>query len=38
MAKPKDFFEEKYLKRNELKNVGGDNKLYLGGLPLSFGD
>ena len=22
----------------DLKNIGGDNKLYLGGLPVSFGD
>ena len=38
MVKPRDFFEEKYLKKNELKQIGADNKLYLGGLPLTFGD
>ena len=38
MEKPKDFFLERYIKKNELKQIGGDNKLYLGGLPVSFGD
>ena len=38
MVKPKDFFQEKYLKKNDLKSLGGDNKLYLGGMPLTFGD
>ena len=38
MVKPRDFFNEKYIKKNDLKNIGGDNKLYLGGLPTNFGD
>jgi len=38
MVKPKEFFQEKYLKKNDLKNLGTDNKIYLGGLPLSFND
>jgi len=38
MVKPRDFFQEKYLKKKELKSLGTDNKIYLGGLPLSFND
>lgn len=38
MVKPKDFFEQKYLKKADLKIAGGDNKLYLGGLLVTFGD
>ena len=38
MVKPRDFFQEKYLKSADLKTAGTDNKLYLGGLPVSFGD
>jgi RNA recognition motif-containing protein len=39
MVKPKEFFEERYLKKKEeAKNLGTDNKIYLGGLPLSFND
>lgn len=39
MVKPKLFFEERYLKKKEdSKTPGEDNKLYLGGLPLTFSD
>ena len=38
MVKPRDFFQEKYIKKNNLKDITGDNKLYLGGLPVSFND
>lgn len=38
MVKPRDFFQEKYLKKLDLKVAGTDNKLYLGGLPVSFND
>lgn len=36
--KPKDFFNEKYVKKNEMKSIGTDNRMYLGGLPLTFDD
>lgn len=39
MVKPKTFFDEKYLnKADPLKGAGEDNKIYLGGLPLSLVD
>lgn len=38
IVKPKDFLQEKYLKKNELKTIGTDNKIYFGGFPLSFND
>lgn len=36
--KPREFFQEKYLKKNDLKSIGSDNKIYFGGFPLSFND
>ena len=36
--KPKDFFHERYVKKNEMKSIGTDNRMYLGGLPLTFDD
>lgn len=39
IEKTKTFFEQKYLnKLDNLKNAGQDNKIYLGGLPLTFAD
>lgn len=38
IMKPKDFFNEKYVKKNEMKSIGTDNRMYLGGLPLTFDD
>lgn len=38
MLKPRDFFMDKYLKRIEQKSIGTDNKIYLGGLPLTYND
>lgn len=39
MEKPKTFFEQKYLSKAEnFKNAGQDNKIYLGGLPLTLRD
>lgn len=38
IVKPREFFQEKYLKKNDLKTIGTDNKIYLGGFPLSFND
>ena len=38
ILKPREFFAKKYLNKNDLKTAGEDNKIYLGGLPLSFND
>ena len=38
MAKPKEFFAERYLKKMDTKSIGTDNKIYLGGLPLTLND
>jgi hypothetical protein len=38
VVKAREFLQEKYLKKGELKVIGEDNKIYLGGLPLSFSD
>lgn len=38
MVKPKDFFAERYLKKMDSKSIGTDNKIYLGGLPLTLND
>jgi len=38
IEKPREFFAEKYLKKNQSITVGTDNKIYLGGLPLSLND
>lgn len=39
IEKPKTFFEQKYLNKiDNFKNAGQDNKIYLGGLPLTFAD
>lgn len=39
IEKTKTFFEQRYLnKLDNLKNAGQDNKIYLGGLPLTFAD
>lgn len=39
IEKPKTFFAEKYLnKKDEFKNAGSENKIYLGGLPTQFMD
>lgn len=38
ILKPRDFFQEKYIKKNDLKTIGSDNKIYFGGFPLSFND
>ena len=36
---PRTFFAEKYLdKKDDFKNAGSENKIYLGGLPLPFMD
>lgn len=36
--KSKEFFQDKFLKKNDLKTIGTDNKIYFGGFPLSFND
>lgn len=38
MVRPKEFLAQKYLKKIDLKSIGSDNKIYLGGFPLSFND
>ena len=38
MVKPKDFLAERYLKKLDSKTIGTDNKIYLGGLPLTLND